>query len=89
MFSFGLAVGSGDEYQVAHNTDHAREMVGRRVAVFVSLETGGLAGRASPRNKAGLRLCMGAGGIAIIARSEGEAESAIMELDEMRVLVAL
>ena len=53
------------------------EMVGRRVAVFVSLKAGPWPGR-TIAEQAGLRLYMTLAGLRC-ARSEGEAGSAIME----------
>ena len=73
---FGLAVGSGDGIGW-HSIEITPEMVGRRVAVFVSLETKTATGRASQEQKDWFKAVHDAGGIAIIARSEGEAEEAL------------
>lgn len=63
---FGLHAGSGDGIGW-HSIEITPDMVGRRVAVFVSLETKSRTGRMRPEQINWLQQVQAAGGIAVVA----------------------
>jgi len=67
----GLFVGSGDGIGW-HSITITPEMVGRRVAVFLSVETKTARGRASAEQNNWREQVAAAGGIALIVRSDAE-----------------
>jgi hypothetical protein len=78
LVTFGLAKGSADliGWRTLVITP---EMVGQRVAVFTSLEIKTPTGRIRPEQQAWLACVQGAGGIAGVARSVGDALRIVTE----------
>lgn len=74
--SFGLAVGSADliGFQTVEITP---EMVGTKLAVFVSIECKSATGAVRPEQEAWARTVRNKGGRAVIARSIEEAKKAL------------
>jgi hypothetical protein len=74
---FGLAKGSADliGWQSIEVTP---EMVGRRLAVLVSIEVKGPGGRVRPEQKNWAEQVARVGGVAVIARSVEEAKAALL-----------
>ena len=79
LVTFGLARGSADliGWRTVMVTP---DMVGTRLAVFISIEVKTPTGRVRPEQNAWLEAVQGAGGIAVIARSVPDAELAIKNL---------
>lgn len=73
----GLCVGSSDLIGWMPVTVTAA-MVGQQLAVFVAVETKAEAGRVRPEQQQFLSVAAQAGAIAIVARSEGDLETALM-----------
>jgi hypothetical protein len=72
LVTFGLARGSAD--LIGWRTIVVTpDMVGRRIAVFASIEVKTPTGRLRPEQQAWLGVVRGAGGIAGVARSVGDA----------------
>lgn len=74
----GLCVGSGDLIGW-HTVTITPEMVGRRVAVFLSAETKSAKGRLSGEQKNWQHQIRAAGGVAIVCRSADEFTEALRE----------
>ena len=76
VVKFGLCQGSGDliGWKTITITPHH---VGHEIAVFVSVEVKTPTGMVSPEQKNWRMVVQGAGGIAVIARSEEEARAAL------------
>jgi Holliday junction resolvase len=74
--SFGLAVGSADliGFQTVEVTP---DMVGKKVAVFVSIECKSATGKTRPEQEAWARTVQSKGGKAVIARSVEEAQAGL------------
>ena len=76
LVQFGLARGSAD--LIGWRTiEITPDMVGRRVAVFASIEVKTPTGAVKPEQENWRRVVEQAGGIAVIARSEAEAVEAL------------
>ncbi len=79
LVTFGLARGSAD--LIGWRTITVTpDMVGRRLAVFCSIEIKTATGRIRPEQQAWLGVVQGAGGIAGVARSVADAELALSNL---------
>jgi hypothetical protein len=72
LVTFGLARGSADLIGW-RSIVVTPDMVGRRIAVFTSIEVKTPTGRIRPEQQAWLGVVQGAGGIAGVARSVGDA----------------
>ena len=79
LVTFGLARGSADLIGW-RSIVVTPDMVGRRIAVFTSIEVKTPTGRVRPEQQAWLGVVRGAGGIASIARSVTDAELALSNL---------
>lgn len=79
LVTFGLARGSAD--LVGWRTVTVTpDMVGRRLAVFCSIEVKTPTGRLRPEQQAWLGVVAGAGGVAGVARSVSDAEALLSNL---------
>ena len=84
LVTFGLARGSADliGWRTVVVTP---DMVGTRVAVFISIEIKTASGRLRPEQQAWLGVVQGAGGIAGVARSVADAELILSNLPTIPV----
>lgn len=79
LVTFGLARGSAD--LIGWRTITVTpEMVGRRLAVFASVEVKTSTGRLRPEQRNWLRTVQGAGGLAGVARSVTDAQAVLSNL---------